>query len=163
MFEYVYSDTLLLMHFKVYFNLLSNSTMTRTNNILRVLLFSAITALCVLVLVPSASEAHSFHKNPTVFDNTGSAVHKSCPLVHHPLTEPCPGNHYAGNPMIAKECGGNPSGTVPASGSGFSKETVAQALPYGFQPVLEAQNIFAFLPPYQSFISDPSEHPPQSV
>lgn len=144
--------------FRVRINLLSNSTMARINDSLRVLLFSAIAAVGVLVLVPNTSEAHFSHKNPTVFKNTEPAVHKSCPLNHHPLTEPCPSNHFTGNPKIAKECDGSPSGTVPAPGSGFSKETVA--MHPGFHPALEAQNLFAFLPHYQSFISDPSERPP---
>jgi hypothetical protein len=139
----------------------SNWTMARTFNILRTFLFAVMVAVCVLVSAPSASEAHSSHKKPTIF-NSITVAHNSCPLIHHPVTEPCPGKHF-GNPIIAKECGGNPSGTVPSQGSGFSKETVVQVLPYGFSPALEGQRLFSFLAPYQSFISDPFERPPQSV
>lgn len=147
--------------FRMFFNLVSNLTMAHTHNILRTFLVTVIMAVCVLVLAPSGSEAHSSHKKPTIF-NGSTVAHKSCPLIHHPATEPCPGKHFTGNPIITKECGGNPSGTVPSQGSGFSKETVVQVLPYGFLPALEAQNIFVFHTPYQSFISDPFERPPQS-
>lgn len=148
--------------FRMFFILVSKRTMARTFNILQTFLFAMIVGLCALFLTPSASEAHSLHKSPTIFDGT-TVDHKSCPLIHHPVTEPCPGAHYSGNPRIAKECGGTPSGKVPAPGPGFSKETVVHARPHGFQPALEAQDLFAFLPPYQSFILDPFERPPQSV
>lgn len=142
--------------------------MTRAiNNLLRVLLFSAVAVICILVLGTSASEAHSpAHKKHMAFEELGTASHQSCPMpaYNHPFNKPCPSNHLADGhiPVIGKECGGSPTGTVPSVSYDFSKQLTMETI-FLSHPVLGGEKLFTTHSSYQSFPPDPFEHPPQSL
>lgn len=136
----------------------------RGNN-LRLSILSLFIMAMVLVLSARTSEAHTpAHKHQLTFAPLKMAEHHSCPLDHHLPKEPCPHRKSSNTtlPSLSKECGGNPAGTAPSAGYNVSKETNLEAV-FLSRPSMTGQKQFVTSASYQPFLSDPLEHPPQSL